>query len=202
MPDILSLIHIRKPNGMIDRVLQRHRNAVAFWTGVLLGRVALSESKCIQVEEGLTEPMAFLAQRDLLPAEFDRDEVERLDLLRTRLLRRARLGRQAALHPALDHRLLLSGDEHSRDVRHALVLRLAHRHAVDRHAHEPRAPYLPRERAQRSGVFLGGQGELRDDAGDGGVVAEEVREEALAVSRAYGRRGACAREREAVVDGR
>ena len=169
---------------------------------MLIKRGGLAERTEVQVEEGLAEPMPFLAQRDLLPAELDRDQVEGLDLLCARLLGGARLGRRAALHPALDHRLLLPGDEDCGDVRDALVLRLAHRHAVDGHAHEPGLPHLTRERAQRRGVLRGGYGELCEEGGDGGVAAEEVREEALAVARADARGGACAAEGQAVVDRR
>jgi hypothetical protein len=46
-----SLIHVRKPNGMVDRILQRHPHAVAFWTGVLIKNGGLSKSTEVQVEE-------------------------------------------------------------------------------------------------------------------------------------------------------
>jgi len=187
---------------MTNGILYRHRHAIALRTGVLVKRGVLSKSVELQVEQGLAEPMALLAQRDLLPAKLDRDEVKRLNLLRACLLRRARLGRRAALHPALDHGLLLPRDEHGRDVRHALVFRLAQRDAIHGHAHEARLPHLTRESAQRGRVLRGGQRELGEDAGDGGVVAEEVGEEALAVTRAHARCRARAWEREPVVDGR
>ena len=145
--------------------------------------------------------MAFLAQRDLLPAKLDRDEVERLDLLCARLLGGARLCRRLAFHPALDHGLFLPRDEDGRDVRHALVLRLAHGDAVDGHAHEAGLPHLAREGAERGGAFGGRYGELGEECGDGGVGAEEVREVAFAVARADAGGRACAREREPVVDG-
>ena len=202
MPDILSLIHVRKPDSMTNRILQRHRHTVSLRAGVFIEGRAPSEIEEVPVEKRIAEPMSFLAQRDLLPTELDRDEVERLDLLGTRLLRRARFGRPAALHPALDDRLLLPRDEHRRNVRHALVLHLAHRDTVDRDAHQSRLPHLPCERAQRRGVLRGGDGELGEHGGDGGIVAEEVGEEALAVARAYVRGSAGAGEGESVVDGR
>ena len=201
MPNILSLIHVRKPDSMTDRILQRHQHTIAFWAGVLVERRVLPKGEEVQVEEGLAEAVAFLAQRDLLPAEFDRDEVERLDLLCARLLCGARLCRRLAFHPALDHGLFLPRDEDGRDVRHALVLRLAHGDAVDGHTHEAGLPHLARERAERGGTFGGRYGELGEHCGDGGVGAEEVREVTLAVARADAGGRACAREREPVVDG-
>jgi hypothetical protein len=51
-------------------------------------------------------------------------------------------------------------------------------------------------------VLRGGDGELREEGGDGGVAAEEVGEEAFAVAGAHARGGAGAGEGEAVVDGR
>ena len=161
----------------------------------------LPQGEEIHVEERLTEPMTFFAKGHLLAAKLDRDEVEGLDLLCAGLLGGARLGRRAAFHPALDDGLLLSGDEDGGDVRHALVLCLAHGDAVNGHAHEASLPRLAGEGAQRGGLLLGRDGELREYGGDGGVGAEEVREEALAVARAHADSGAGAREREAVVDG-
>ena len=169
---------------------------------MLVERRVLPQSEEIRVEERLTEPMAFFAEGDLLPAELDRDEVEGLDLLCARLLGGARLGRRTAFHAALDDGLLLSRDEDGGDVGHALVLGLAHGDAVDGHAHEACLPRLAGERAQRGGLLVGRDGELCEDGGDGGVGAEEVREETLAVARAHADDGAGAREREAVVDRR
>ena len=146
--------------------------------------------------------MTLLAQRDLLAAKLDRNQVERLDLLRARLFGGARLGRRAALHPALDDGFLLAGDEDGGDVGHALVLRLARCDAIYGHAHEAGLPHLAREGAQRHGLLRGWDCELGKEGRDGGVGAEEVGEEAFAVARADAYGGARARERKAVVDRR
>ena len=145
--------------------------------------------------------MTFFAQRDLLSAEFDRDQIERLDLLCACLLRSARLGRSAPFHAALDDGLLLARDQHRSDVRHALVLRLTHRDPGDGDTHQPGLPHLARERAQSRGLLRGRDGQLGKCGGHGRVAPKEVREEVLAGAHpdARGRMGA--RDGEPVVDG-
>ena len=145
--------------------------------------------------------MTFLAQSDLLSAEFDRNQVECLDLLRACLLRCARLGRSAAFHTALDDGLLLARDQYRGDVRHALVLHLTHRDPGDGDTHQPGLPHLARERTQSRRLLRRRDGQLGEHGGDGGVVPQEVREEALAVAHPDARDRTGAGDGEPVVDG-
>ena len=124
--------------------------------------------------------MAFLSRCDLFPAE--RASIS----FGTLLFRRARFGRRAALHPALNHGFLLPRDEHCGDVRRTLVLRLAHRDAVDGHADQPGLPHLPPERTQRRRVFFRADGELGEDASR--AVEQEMSDIALAMAHANERR--------------
>src|SRR6266403_382556 len=139
---------------------------------MLIERGAIPNRKEVQVKEGLAEPMTFLAQCDLLTPDLDCDQVECLDLLCTRLLGRGRLGRRTALHPALDHGLFLPSDEDCRDIRYALVFRLAHCDTVTGHAHKPSLPDLPRECAERGWLVRGWYGEFCKHGGDGSVITE------------------------------
>jgi hypothetical protein len=92
-------------------------------------------------------------------------------------------------------------DQHRGDVRHALVFHLTHRDPSDGDTYEPGLPHLTRELAQSCGVLFGRDGELGKQGGDGGVVPQEVREEALAVAHTDARDGVGARDGEPVVNG-
>ena len=145
---------------------------------MLIKNGGLSKRAEVQDEEGLTEPMAFLTQRDFRPAEFDCDQVEGLDLLCARLLARR-------LIPLSIMAFSFPATTDGREISDFLVLRLAHRHAVNWHKREPGLPHPARERVQRRGVLRMGYG--------------EPREEALAMARADACGSACTDEGLAVV---